>query len=337
MSVPIIDMSKVKDERKEMAAKIVKALETSGFLYLDNVPGLDHKKLFETCKWFFSQPWEFKEKLQRNAWSPENKNYFRGYFPVVAKEPSRKEGFEIGRDVDRNDPSVRPENWFYEPNVWPEGQEEFKSYMKQNYEVMHETAMEMLRLIAIGLGLEEDAMVYLFAKKPCSTFRIMHYPPWDGKPPENALIEDGKVLTTPDHSDSNFITLLINFNYVGLERLSPEGQWVAVPPRPGSLIMNIGDLLDRMTGNRFKATRHRVIDIGVDRYSIPFFLEPEFEADVGRNFLAEAGKDHVIESYGRYMIHVTKYVRKYFEFKVLPDFLNVKDSLKDKEAQEASI
>ena len=333
MAVPIIDMAKTKLHRKEIAAEVVRALETSGFLYLDNVPGLDHEKLFQTCKWFFSQPWEFKKKLLRNHWNPENKNYFRGYFPVVEKEPSRKEGFEIGRDVDPDDPTILPGNWFYEPSVWPEEMEEFKDYMKQNYETMHDTAMEMLRLIALGMGMEEDLFIYLFAEKPCSTFRIMHYPPWDGKPPENALIEDGKVLTTPDHTDSNFLTLLITFNYVGLERLSPDGKWVAVDPRPGSLIMNIGDLLDRMTGNRFKATHHRVLDIGVDRYSIPFFLEPAFDADVGRNVMAKATggqADHVVEKYGPYMIHVTKYVRKYFEFKVLPDFLNVKDTLQDK-------
>jgi hypothetical protein len=56
---------------------------------------------------------------------------------------------------------------------------------------------------------------------PCSTFRIIHYPPWDGPPPENAIVEDGKVVTTPDHTDSCFLTLLTTFNYRGLEVLYP--------------------------------------------------------------------------------------------------------------------
>jgi isopenicillin N synthase-like dioxygenase len=115
----------------------------------------------------------------------------------------------------------------------------------------------------------------------------MHYPPWDGKPPENARIEDGKVITTPDHSDSNFLTMLCLFNYEGLEVIGPDGNWIPVAPRPNSFVFNIGDLFSRMMNGRFKATRHRVLDIGIDRYSVPFFLEPEYDSNVGVNYMSK--------------------------------------------------
>jgi isopenicillin N synthase-like dioxygenase len=94
----------------------------------------------------------------------------------------RKEGFEFARDID---PSVAPDNWFYEQSVWPDedGSFPFKEFLTETYDYMHETAMEILRLTAIGMGIDEHAFEPIFSDKPCSTFRIIHYPPWDGPPP----------------------------------------------------------------------------------------------------------------------------------------------------------
>lgn len=328
--LPIIDLSKSKTNRDELSKQIIEALENVGFLYIDNVEGIDFEKMFRCCKWFFNQPIEKKRKIMRNFWNPDSKNIYRGYFPVVEGEPSRKEGFEFGRDVSIDNKSINPENWFYERTPWPEedGTFPFKEFMQAQYEVVHSAAMEILRLTANGLGVEETAFIHLFQENPCSTFRIMHYPPWDGPPPKNARIEDGKIITTPDHSDSNFLTLLCLFNYEGLEVVGPDGNWIPVAPRENSFVMNIGDLFSRMMNGRFKATRHRVLDIGIDRYSVPFFLEPAYESDIGVNYMSQyikGGPEHVPEKYGHYMVNMVKYVRKYFEYKVLPDFENVKE------------
>ena len=329
-ALPIIDLSKSKTHREELAKQMIDALENIGFLYIDNVEGINFDKMFQCCKWLFDKPMEYKRRIMRNIWAPENKNIYRGYFPVVEGEPSRKEGFEFGRDVPVDDQTVNPENWFYERTPWPEedGKFPFKEFLQEQYEVVHSAAMEILGLTAKGLGVEEDAFVGLFKEKPCSTFRIMHYPPWDGTPPENARIEDGKVITTPDHSDSNFLTMLCLFNYEGLEVIGPDGNWIPVAPRPNSFVFNIGDLFSRMMNGRFKATRHRVLDIGIDRYSVPFFLEPEYDSNVGVNYMSKyikGGPEHIPEKYGPYMINMVKYVRKYFEYKALPDFENVKE------------
>lgn len=323
--LPIVDLSKAKSDRQEVAKTVVDGLENVGFLFIDNAQGVDHDQIYKCCKWFFGLPHEEKKKLLRQIWNPESKNVYRGYFPVGNREPSRKEGFEFGRDVDLDDPTIAKGNWFYEPSVWPaeDGSISFKTILQQQYEYLHKASMEILRLAAIGLGINENAFEPIFSYKPVTTFRLIHYPPWDENPPENAIIEDGKILTTPDHTDSNFLTLLTTFNYRGLEVLTPNGTWTSVEPRPNSLVMNIGDVFSRMMGGRFKATRHRVIDIGVDRYSAPFFLEPSFDGDIGLNFMSihgGEGPEHIVEKYGPWVLNQMKHVKKYFEYRNLPEF-----------------
>lgn len=324
ISLAIIDLSKAKTDRLELGKQVASALESTGFLFIDNVPGLDYAKLFQCCKWFFDQPDELKKSVTRNFWNSNNKNVYRGYFPVKPGDPSRKEGFEFARDVPAGDTSVSPDNWFYEKSVWPkeDGKFPFKEFLQETYEIMHNTGVEIMRLASLGLGIPENTFDYMFASKPCSTFRIMHYPPWDGSPPDNAKIEDGKVLITPDHTDTNFLTLLARFGYKGLEVLTQDNEWAEIETRPGSLVMNIGDTLSRMMGGRFKATRHRVIDIGVDRYSVPFFMSPNFEVDVGIDLMSKAlgeKKEYTPEKYGHYALRRIKYEKKYFEYRDLPD------------------
>jgi len=323
--LPIIDLDLAKTDKAKVAAQVVDALENVGFLYIDGIHGIDFDKLMEGCKWFFGKPMEEKRTLLRKHWNEENPNVYRGYFPVVEGEPSRKEGFEFGRDVDPNDPTIQQGNWFYEPSVWPkeDGTYPFKEFMSNCYTILHNASLDILRLAAVGLGIDEFAFDDIFADRPCTTFRLMHYPPWNGAPPENAKIEDGKVVTTPGHTDSNFLTLLYTFHFTGLEVVTADGKWSPVEPRPNSFVMNIGDVFSRMMGGRFKATQHRVLDIGVDRYSVPFFLEPSYDGDIGENFMSKAtgkGPEHKVEKYGPWMIQQVKYIKKYFEYKVLPEF-----------------
>lgn len=322
--LPIIDMSKSRTSRDSLAQEVVHALENIGFLYIDNIEGIDFHELDILCKWFFGLPYETKMKTARKNFNPQNRNVYRGYFPVVEGEPSRKEGFEIGRDVPTGDETVSPSNWMYESSVWPEEDEEvpFKHLMQKMYDKFHDTSQEILRLAAKGLGIQENAFESLFSDKPMSTFRIQHYPPWQKAPPDNAIIEDGKIVTTPEHMDSDFLTLLHIFDFHGLEVVGPDGNWIGVPPRPNSLIMNIGVTFSRMMGGRLKATRHRVIDIGIDRFSVPFFLSPSYDSDIGINFMSKyipGGPDHVPERFGPFLLHRIKYEIKYFEYRDLPD------------------
>jgi isopenicillin N synthase-like dioxygenase len=86
-----------------------------------------------------------------------------------------------------------------------------------------------------------------------------------------------KKLVTPEHADSGFVTLLNTFMFQGLQ-VEINGEYKSVLPVHNTLVMNIGETLSKISGYRFKATRHRVLDIGCERYSSPFFLEPKFSA-----------------------------------------------------------
>ncbi|KAH3811446.1 hypothetical protein DPMN_139856 [Dreissena polymorpha] len=178
-SLPIIDMSKAYTERNELAKKVALGLENEGFIFIDNVAKLDYDGLFRACKWFFDKPIEFKRTVMRNFWNPENSNIYRGYFPITEGEPSRKEGFEFARDVRYDDVTVAKNNWFYEKFPWQkeDGEFPFKEFLQESYEILHNTALEILKLVAIGLGIEENIFEDMFLDKPCSSFRIMHYPP----------------------------------------------------------------------------------------------------------------------------------------------------------------
>jgi hypothetical protein len=94
------------------------------------VEGLDYDKLYKCCEWFFGLPYEKKKNIIKSAWNPENSNLYRGYFPVIDENPSRKEGFEFARDID---PSVAPDNWFYEQSVWPDEDGSFTKQSKSKF------------------------------------------------------------------------------------------------------------------------------------------------------------------------------------------------------------
>lgn len=323
-AIPVIDLSKAETDRLQLARCIVEGLESIGFLYIENIPGIDFDMLYKSSKWFFDLPKETKMKLARNQWNTQNVNIYRGFFPVIEGETTYMEGFEFARDVPLDGDTIAAKNWFYENSVWPDedGTVPFKTFLKHMYEIFHNTSLEILRLIAIGLNIDENAFESLFAEKPCSTFRLLHYPRRNSEPPEHAITEDGKVIIIPEHMDSEMITLLHVFNYNGLEILDPNGKWIPVPPRKNSLIMNIGVTFSKMTGNRFKATRHRVFDIGIDRFSVPFFLAPAFNCDISLNFMSKQMKvesQHTPEKFGPWLWHRMKHDQKYVEFKDLPE------------------
>jgi isopenicillin N synthase-like dioxygenase len=94
------------------------------------------------------------------------------------------------------------------------------------------------------------------------------------------LPPDELRLTTPIHTDSGFLTFLSTFGYPGLQVDVGEGVYKSVRPVPNTMVVNLGDMLSRTTGYRLKATKHRVLDIGVERYSSPFFFEPRYAASI---------------------------------------------------------
>ena len=205
--------------------------------------------------------------------------------PTIPGVTCHKEGIGFCEELPADDPDILSrEKYPYEPNMWPPttvpGAAEFKRFILSYYQSMSKLSLEIVRLLALGLGKEEGFFDELFLHKPMSTLRLMHYPLRPGPAPESAK-KDGHILTCLEHTDTNFATFLCTFTNRGLQILESDGSWSDVEVRPDCLVMNAGDALVKTTG-LFKATRHRVIDCGEERFSVPFFVEPSYDGDIGR-------------------------------------------------------
>ncbi|MBP9688492.1 MAG: isopenicillin N synthase family oxygenase [Bacteroidia bacterium] len=182
-------------------------------------------------------------------------------------EGDLKEFWQFGQWVDDGD-KIKDE---YPDNVGINELPQFNVYGKEAYKKLEETGKYMLRAIALYLGLNE----FYFDDKihnGNSILRAIHYPPITNEPKS--------AVRAAEHEDINLITLLMGASAEGLEVLNKQNQWVAITALPDQLVVNVGDMLQRLTNNKLKSTTHRVVNPprekwGTSRFSIPFFLHPK--------------------------------------------------------------
>jgi isopenicillin N synthase-like dioxygenase len=207
----------------------------------------------------------------------EKRRYFahglagaRGYTPFrieIAKgatETDLKEFWHVGRDL----PPGHPLTAAMPPNVWPERPAGFRETFARLFAEFDRVGAVILSRIAVDLGLATDWFDPVIADGN-SVLRLLHYPPVG--PDEGGAIRAGA------HEDINLITLLLGAEEAGLELLGKNGQWLPVAPPEGALVVNIGDMLQRLTNHVLPSTTHRVRNPSDDRaahsrYSMPFFL-----------------------------------------------------------------
>jgi isopenicillin N synthase-like dioxygenase len=164
-----------------------------------------------------------------------------------------------------------PEN--YPDNVQVAEVGSFNEKFLEAYRAFEKSGGALLSAIAIHLGLGKDYFqehIYLGN----SILRAIHYPP--------ILVEPKSAIRAEQHEDINLITLLVGASADGLEILSKDNEWLAVKAGPGEIVVNVGDMLQRLTNDRLKSTTHRVVNPpremwNTSRYSIPFFLHPKSE------------------------------------------------------------
>ena len=175
-----------------------------------------------------------------------------------------KEFWHMGREL----PPGHAYAGLMPPNLWPGEIPEFQEAVSALFDALDQTGAKLLRAIAVHLGLEAD-----FFEGPVrdgnSILRLLHYPP---VPPETA-----GAIRAGAHEDINVITLLLGAEEAGLQLLGKDGTWRYIDAPAGSLVCNVGDMLQRLTGHRLPSTSHRVLNpaperMGVARYSTPFFL-----------------------------------------------------------------
>lgn len=192
--------------------------------------------------------------------------------PATATQPDTKEGFYFGREIAKGSPeSKKP---LHGPNQWPDEElvPGFKKSLLEYFNGVRALAMRLLRLFALALQLRPDFFDDKF-DKPITMLRPLHYSA-DKSRPENGVLGAGA------HTDYGMLTILATDDVPGLQ-IMLSGEWTNVLPKQGNFIINIGDMLERWTNGMFKSTLHRVVNwTGQERYSIPFFIEPNFDCVV---------------------------------------------------------
>ncbi|MBL8957818.1 MAG: isopenicillin N synthase family oxygenase [Myxococcaceae bacterium] len=257
--LPIIDVAS-----PDAPARLRAACESLGFFYVTN-HGVDaelERRLEQLTPKLFALP---RPALERIAMKHGGRAW-RGWFPVggelTSGQPDAKEGVYFGRELP---PSPLP---LHGPNLFPAELPELEPVVIEWMRQVERAGQRVLEGLARSLELRADFFARSLTRDPLPLFRIFHYP---------ASSEGWGV---GEHTDYGLLTLLKQDDCGGLEVKTPNG-WAHAEPIPGTFVCNLGDMLDRITGGRYRSTPHRVRNrAGRSRYSWPFFLDPSFDAEV---------------------------------------------------------
>ncbi|MEZ4922209.1 MAG: 2-oxoglutarate and iron-dependent oxygenase domain-containing protein [Crocinitomicaceae bacterium] len=235
-------------------------------------------RLFEVSKAFFALSDDAKKSFEDEAnhgqrgYISKNKESAKGQ-----TVPDIKEFYHVGQTVTDNDP-IKSE---YPDNIFPSNDviKDFEKVTQEVYQTFENTGRNLLRATALYLDLPEN---YFDDKihNGNSILRLLHYYPVKDK----SQIPPGAVRAAA-HGDINLITLLMGGSAEGLQAQTLDGQWIPVSPAEDEIVINIGDMLARLTNDRFRSTQHRVITPREEswltpRYSTPFFLHPRSDMDL---------------------------------------------------------
>ena len=195
----------------------------------------------------------------------------RGWFPLggelTAGRPDHKEGLYFGAELGPDHPAVAAGRPLHGPNLFPGHPAGLRAAVLDWMAAMAELGTMLLRLMAIGLGLDAHWFEATVTAEPTVLFRIFRYPP-----------ASGSGWGVAEHTDYGLLTILAQDGRGGLEVQGPDG-WIAVPADPDVLVVNLGDMLDRMTEGRYRSTPHRVRNAGDgDRLAFPCFIDPSWDA-----------------------------------------------------------
>ncbi|SDL23731.1 isopenicillin N synthase family dioxygenase [Kriegella aquimaris] len=223
--------------------------------------------LYDEIKKFFALPQQTKDKYEiagiggQRGYTSFGKEHAKG-----RKEGDLKEFWHFGQYVE-DDPKLDSE---YPDNVTVEELPDFNKVGKETFKMLEKTAKYVLRALALHLDLEENYFDE-YIKNGNSILRPIHYPPIT-EAPKNAV-------RAAAHGDINLITLLMGAHGKGLQVKNHKDEWVDAIARPDQLMINVGDMLSRLTNDKLKSTIHQVVNPpkelwGTSRYSIPFFMHP---------------------------------------------------------------
>lgn len=274
MTIPVVDLAEFTSGDPLLKEKFVnelgRAYEEVGFVAVKNhaVPDDLIADLYTYVQQFFSLPLEKKKTYEipelagQRGYTSFGKEHAKG-----SDAPDLKEFFQYGQKAEGSD--FIPEE--YPDNVLVQEIEAFNPTFHKAYRSFEESGKKLLQAIALYLGLDEfyfDQWVY----NGNSILRAIHYPPITNEPKS--------AIRAEQHEDINLITLLVGASADGLQILTKQNEWVGVTSLPEQIVVNVGDMLQRLTNNKLRSTTHRVINPPrelwhTSRFSIPFFLHPK--------------------------------------------------------------
>ncbi len=272
-SIPVFDLSSEKNVSEQQVTAIGNAYQAFGFAGFTG-HGIDDKLITDAHQTFtrlFELPQATKQKYHQTG--RKGARGYTGFGVEQAKDhnvPDMKEFWHIGREIDSGN---RYPDVLY-PNLWPQELPALRSEGYALFDALDGLGRRILKVLARFLEIPE----YWFEDKVDQgngVLRAIHYPPISST-------KAGQVRAAA-HEDINVITLLVGSEQAGLEILSRNQRWVPVTTIPGTIVVNIGDMLQRLTNHVLPSTTHRVVNpiddrSMVSRYSMPYFLH--FNPDV---------------------------------------------------------
>ncbi len=277
INIPRVDLNTYingsAEEKKNFSNEIGRAFNDTGFITVSN-HGLSKElinNLYEQVQKLFSLPDEIKLSYEKPELAGQRGYTSKGREKAKdSKTPDLKEFWQIGQTVTDGDPVKE----LYPDNLMVKELPEFNPITREVYQKLEQAGKHLLRAIAVYLTLPEN---YFEDKvhNGNSILRGIHYFPIEN--PE--LVADDAVRAGA-HEDINLITLLIGASADGLEVLTREGEWFPVKAHGEDIVVNVGDMLQRLTNNKLRSTTHRVVNppremMKTSRYSVPFFLHPK--------------------------------------------------------------
>ncbi|MEY2639061.1 MAG: hypothetical protein RIR90_543 [Bacteroidota bacterium] len=274
MSIPVVDLAQFTGggaaAKQAFVQALGKAYEEVGFVAVKNhgIPDELIRQQYEYVQQFFSLPLE--KKLQYEIAGLAGQRGYTSFGREHAKgsdAPDLKEFFQFGQMVDAN----HPLKWEYPDNVQVKEIAAFNPTLESAYRHFEQSGRSLLQAIALYLELDEHYFDE-HIEDGNSILRCIHYPP--------ITTEPKSAIRAEQHEDINLITLLVGASADGLEILTKQGEWVPVTSLPEQIVVNVGDMLQRLTNNKLRSTTHRVVNPKrelwhTSRFSMPFFLHPK--------------------------------------------------------------
>jgi len=304
--IPVISLRAAIEsgDRNNVVDKIRQACIKPGFFYISDHGVAQNliDDLLVTAKQFFSRSMKRKMNISLDT-------TIRGYLPLGYKSyeneeregVSHQEGFWMGYET-----AVDQSRLLDGPNRWPDELPAFKQGMQDYLSAMSGVADVLIELFANALGYDPAVLANDFSN-PTSRLKINHYPAAD-------LVEENMGVVP--HTDSGAFTILWQDNSGGLEIMGEQGRWLGAPPIDNTFVVNLGNIMQIWSDEKFASTPHRVINRpGVNRFSIPFFVNPDQDALI-RPLIGSDTKSAKVFRYGDYQLDLW---RKTFPVANIPD------------------